>query len=66
MVINFCVRINMILFIKDKIKLILFSLLCALAAWGFWYFLDMAGFYVIGVILIASYSIRIWNKSYRS
>ncbi|MBN3495890.1 hypothetical protein [Vibrio neptunius] len=56
----------MILFIKDKIKLILFSLLCALAAWGFWYFLDMAGFYVIGVILIASYSIRIWNKSYRS
>ena len=49
-------------FIKDKIKLVLFSLLCALAAWGFWYGLGMTGFYVIGAILLVSYSKRAWDR----
>ena len=59
---NFCVRIKMTSFIKDKIKLVLVALLCAFAAWGFWYGLGMVGFYIIGAILLASYSKRLWDR----
>lgn len=48
--------------IHDRVNLILFSIFCALVAWGFWFVLGRAGFYVIGAILFASYAKRIWDR----
>lgn len=52
----------MLSFVKDKAKLLIFSLFCALVAWGFWYVLGMNGFYVIGAVVIASYGERLYRK----
>lgn len=48
--------------LKDRLSLILFSILCAGGAWLFWYLLGDVGFYVIGGIVLVSYGVRISTK----
>lgn len=46
----------------DKVKLVLFSILCAVLAWLFWYMAGPAGFYILGVCLLLSIALRAYRK----
>lgn len=45
----------------DKIKLLLFSVICAIAAWSFWYITGKNGFYIVGLFVVAAYVERIYK-----